>query len=189
MCVMDGERSLWKALARYLPGIICILDIFHVLQWLWKAAHCFHAQKSKEARAFVSQRLEKILQGKVGYVIGGLRQMGYKQRLKGAKLKRLEAAIAYLDRRRPFMRYDAYLAAGYPIGSGMAEGLCGHVVKDRMERTGMRWRVPSAQGMLDLRAIHASEHWDAFQSYRIDAESSRLYPYKRVVESLWPLAA
>jgi hypothetical protein len=189
VCVMDGERSLWKTLARYLPGIICILDIFHVLQWLWKAAHCFHAEKSKEARAFVSQRLEKILQGKVGYVIGGLRQMGYKQRLKGAKLECLEAAVAYLERRRSFMRYDVYLAAGYPIGSGMAEGSCGHVVKDRMERTGMRWRVPSAQGMLDLRAIHASEHWDAFQNYRIDAERSRLYPYKRVVESLWPVAA
>jgi hypothetical protein len=189
VCVMDGERALWKRLLKYLPGIICILDLYHMLQWLWKAAHCFHAEGSKEARAFVTQRLEKILLGQVGYVIGGLRQMGYKQRLKGAKLKQLEAAIGYLDRNRRFMHYDEYLAAGYPIGSGMAEGACGHVVKDRMERTGMRWRVPSAQAMLDLRAICASEQWDVFESYRIDAESTKLYPYKQAVDSSWPVAA
>jgi hypothetical protein len=189
VCVMDGERALWKRLTQYLPGIICILDLYHVLQWLWKAAHCFHAEGSKEARAFVSQRLEKILLGQVGYVIGGLKQMGYKQRLKGAKLKQLEAAIGYVERNRRFMHYDEYLAAGYPIGSGMAEGACGHVVKDRMGRTGMRWRVPSAQAMLELRAIHASEQWDAFERYRIGAESSRLYPYKHAVDSSWSIAA
>lgn len=189
VCVMDGERALWKMLMKYLPGVICILDLYHMLQWLWKAAHCFHAEKSKEAKAFVSHRLEKILLGEVGYVIGGLKQMGYKQRLKGAKLKQLEAAIGYLEHNRRFMRYDEYLAAGYPIGSGMAEGSCGHVVKDRMERTGMRWRVPSAQAMLDLRAIYASEQWDAFASYRIDAEGSKLYPYKQAVDSIWPIAA
>jgi hypothetical protein len=189
VCVMDGERALWKRLMKYLPGIIGILDLYHMLQWLWKAAHCFHAEKSEEARAFVTQRLEKILLGQVGYVIGGLKQMGYKQRLKGAKLKQLEAAIGYLERNRRFMRYDEYLAAGYPIGSGMAEGACGHVVKDRMERTGMRWRVPSAQAMLDLRAICASEQWDAFESYRMNAERTKLYPYKQAVDSLWPIAA
>lgn len=189
VCVMDGERALWKRLIKCLPGIICILDLFHVLQWLWKAAHCFHAEKSEEARAFVSQRLEKILRGEVGYVIGGLKQMGYKQRLKGAKLKQLQAAVGYLEHNRRFMRYDEYLAAGYPIGSGMAEGACGHVVKDRMERTGMRWRVPSAQAMLDLRAIYASEQWDAFANYRIDAESSKLYPFKEGVDASWPIAA
>lgn len=190
VCVMDGERALWNALVRHdLKGVLCILDLFHVMQRLWTAAHCFHAEGSKEARAFVSQRLEKILQGKVGYVIGGLRGMGYKRRLKGAKLERLQAALGYLERNRRFMHYEEYLAAGYPIGSGMAEGACGHVVKDRMERTGMRWRVPSAQAMLDLRAIYASQQWDAFQSYRRDAESTRLYPSREAMESLWTVAA
>jgi hypothetical protein len=118
VCVMDGERALWKRLMKCLPGIICILDVYHMLEWLWKAAHCFHAEKSKEARAFVTQRLEKILLGQVGYVIGGLRQMGYKQRLKGAKLKQLEAAIGYLDRNRRFM-----LAVSMQKGRGAGEGI------------------------------------------------------------------
>jgi hypothetical protein len=189
VCVMDGERALWKMLVNYLTGIICILDIFHVLERLWQAAHCFCPEGSDEAKAFVSQRLERILQGKVGYVIGGLKQMGCKQGLRGAKLKQLKTAVGYLHNNRRFMRYQEYLAAGYPIGSGVAEGACRHLVKDRMERTGMRWQVPTAQAMLDLRAVHVSDQWDAFQSYRVEVESSRLYPYQDSVDSLWPAAA
>jgi hypothetical protein len=189
VCVMDGERALWQMLASYLVGIVCILDLFHVLERLWQAAHCFHAEGSDEATAFVTERLKRLLEGKVGYVIGGLKQMGYKQRLKGAKLKQLESAIGYLHNNRRFMRYDEYLAAGYPIGSGVAEGTCRHLVKDRMERTGMRWQVPTAQAMLDLRAVHVSGQWDGFQCYRVKAECHRLYPYQATVESLWPAMA
>jgi hypothetical protein len=183
VCVMDGERALWKMLAAWLTGVICILDIFHVLERVWQAAHCFHPEGSDEAREFVNQRLRRILQGDVGRVIGGLKQMATKQNLRGAKLKQLRAAIGYLHNNRRFMHYDQYLAAGYPIGSGVAEGACRHLVKDRMERTGMRWRVNSAQAMLDLRAVHASDKWEEFQSYRIEAESRRLYPYKALVDS------
>jgi hypothetical protein len=170
-------------LAAWLTGVICILDIFHVLERIWQAAHCFHPEGSDEAREFVNQRLRRILQGDVGRVIGGLKQMATKQNLRGAKLKQLRAAIGYLHNNRRFMHYDQYLAAGYPIGSGVAEGACRHLVKDRMERTGMRWRVNSAQAMLDLRAVHASDKWEEFQSYRIEAESRRLYPYKALVDS------
>jgi hypothetical protein len=170
-------------------GIIGILDIFHVLERVWQAAHCFHPEGSDEAREFVNQRLKRILEGDVGRVIGGLKQMATKQNLRGAKLKQLNSAIGYLHNNRRFMKYDEYLAAGYPIGSGVAEGACRHLVKDRMERTGMRWVVPSAQAMLDLRAVHASDKWEAFQDYRINAESHRLYPYKELVASVWHEAA
>jgi hypothetical protein len=189
VCVMDGERVLWKMLATWLTGITCILDIFHVLERIWQAAHCFHPEGSDEAREFVNQRLRRIMQGDVGYVIGGLKQMATKHNLGGAKLKQLQSAIGYLHNNRRFMHYDDYLAAGYPIGSGVAEGACRHLVKDRMERTGMRWRVPSAQAMLDLRAVHASDKWEEFQRYRRDAESRRLYPYKELVDSIRSQAA
>jgi len=189
VCVMDGERALWKMLAVWLSGIICVLDIFHVLERVWQAAHCFYPEGSDEAREFVSQRLRRILQGDVGRVIGGLKQMASKQNLRGAKLKQLQSAIGYLSHNRRYMHYNQYLAAGYPIGSGVAEGACRHLVKDRMERTGMRWQVPTAQAMLDLRAIHASDKWTEFQSYRIDAERRRLYPYQELITAVWSTAA
>jgi len=50
VCVMDGERALWKTLKTYLPSAICILDLFHVLERLWVAAHCFHREGSAEVR-------------------------------------------------------------------------------------------------------------------------------------------
>jgi hypothetical protein len=52
------------------------------------------------------------------------------------------------------MRYDEYLACGYPIASGVIEGACRHMVKDRLERTGMNWTVAGAEAMLELRCIH-----------------------------------
>ena len=181
VCVMDGERALWKMLLTWVPGVVCILDLFHVLERLWQAAHCFHPEGSEAAQAFVTDRLVRLLRGEVGYVIGGLKQMATKQKLRGSRRGQLLAAIGYLKRNRRFMRYDVYLAAGYPIGSGVAEGACRHLVKDRMERTGMRWRVPGAQAMLDLRAVYINGDWDAFQAHRIQEERRTLYPYRSLV--------
>jgi len=176
VCVMDGERALWKMLLAMVPGVVCILDLFHVLERLWQAAHCFHPEGSEAAKAFVTDRLLRLLRGEVGYVIGGLKQMATKQGLRGSRRRQLSAVIGYLERNRRFMGYDEYLAAGYPIGSGVAEGACHHLVKDRMEQTGMRWRVPGAQAMLDLRATYLNDDWDAFQQHRIQQERRRLYP-------------
>jgi hypothetical protein len=148
------------------------------LERLWQAAHCFHPEGSEEAKAFVTERLLRLLRGQVGYVIGGLKQMGTKQGLAGSRRGQLTAVIGYLERNRRFMRYDEYLAAGYPIGSGVAEGACRHLVKDRMELTGMRWRIPGAQAILDLRATYVNEDWDTFQAHRVEQERDRLYTYR-----------
>lgn len=189
VCVMDGERALWKILRASVAEATCILDIFHVLERLWQAAHCFHAEGSEAAQAFVTDRLGRLLCGQVGYVIGGLKQMATKQKLRGTRGRQLASVIGYLERNRGFMRYDEYLAAGYPIGSGVAEGACRHLVKDRMELTGMRWCVAGAQAMLNLRAVYINEQWDALQKHRIEQERQRLYPYRSLVERKWKVAA
>ena len=129
-----------------------ILDLLHVTPRLWEAAHLFHREGSEDASAFVRQRLLGILKGKAGYVIGGMRQMGTKQGLRGRKAKKLRVLCNYLENNRDRMQYDEYLVSGYPIASGIIEGACRHVVKDRMERAGMRWCVAGAQAMLDAKA-------------------------------------
>ena len=88
------------------------------------------------------------------------------------------------------MRYHIYLARGYPIASGVIEGACRHVVKDRLERTGMNWVLEGAQAMLDLRCIYVSDQWQAFQEFRITRETKRLYPYRDRLDALpWYIAA
>jgi hypothetical protein len=83
--------------------------------------------------------------------------------------------IGYYENNREHMRYDEYLAAGYPIGSGVAEGACRHLVKDRLEQTGMRWVLEGAQAMLYLRATYLNGDWEAFYEHRIHTEQKCLY--------------
>ena len=59
-----------------------------------------------------------------------------------------------------------------PIGSGVVEGACRHLVKDRMERTGMRWIPSGAQAMLDLRATYLNGDWNAFWEYHVEPRRS-----------------
>jgi hypothetical protein len=189
VCVMDGERALWKMLDSYEWEVVRVLDIYHVLEYLWDAAYCFCFESGDTAQKFVTERLRRILEGDVGRVIGGFKQMATKHNLRGNRKKTLFVAINYLQRNRHAMHYDEYLANGYPIGSGVVEGACRHFVKDRMELTGMRWRTDGAQAMLDLRSVFLNDDWEVFQEHRIEANSCKLYPNRELIESQWNTAA
>jgi hypothetical protein len=191
VCLMDGQRSLWTSSETHLPDDkVEILDLLHVTGYLWDAAYLFHPEGSAEATAFVRDRTLRVLRGEVGYVIGGLRQMATKRGLSKAKQKKLNLVCNYFHRNRDRMRYDEYLTAGFPIASGVIEGACRHVVKDRMERAGMRWTIDGAQAMLDLRSTSVNDQWSAFQTHRIATETQRLYPDRRILQQLtWQLAS
>jgi hypothetical protein len=174
----DGERALHDRQGEYLPeNAICILDLFHVLERLWKAAWCFFDESTQkpEAHQWVEKELRMLLEGKVRHVVSGMRQMMTKRGLKGTRRQTVREVTGYFERNRARMKYDAYLAAGYPIGSGVVEGACRHLVKDRMERTGMRWQPDGAQAMLNLRATYLNGEWDSYWAYHIAQEDKRLY--------------
>ncbi len=179
VAIMDGETKLRDLQELTIGRATGILDIWHVTEYLWKLAYCFHREGSGAAEAFVETYLRKLLEGKVGRVIGGLRQMATKGALPKRKREKLEQYLSYFADRREYMKYDEYLAAGYPIGSGVVEGACRHLVKDRMEQTGMRWRIAGAQAVLSLRALYVNDEWEPFHADRIRAEQRKLYPYKR----------
>jgi len=190
VAVMDGETKLRDLQELKLRRAIGILDIWHVTEYLWKLAYCFYREGSAEAEAFVETYLRKLLEGKVGRVIGGIRQMATKRGdLSKPKREKLEQYLNYFAERRDYMKYDEYLVAGYPIGSGVVEGACRHLVKDRMEQTGMRWRIAGAQAILTLRAIYVNEDWKAFHADRIQTEQRRLYPYKNRLDAILNCAA
>ena len=88
------------------------------------------------------------------------------------------------------MRYDQFLAAGFPIASGVIEGACRHFVKDRMERAGMQWTLGGAQAMLAVRSVALNDDWADFNNFRIERETQRLYPHRNLVGTVdWPLSA
>ena len=184
VAVMDGESKLRDLQELKIRRAIGILDIWHVTEYLWELAYCFYRDGSAEAEAFVETYLRKLLEGKVNRVIGGIRQMATKRGLPQPKWDKVENCLTYFAVRSDYMKYDEYLAAGYPIGSGVVEGACRHLVKDRMEQTGMRWRIAGAQAILSLRAIYVNDDWDAFHADRIHTEQRKLYPYKRYLSAI-----
>lgn len=178
VCLMDGQDSLWKRQEQSLPDteVVEILDLLHALSYLWKAAHLFFAKGSTDADDFVYDRAYRILCGEVQSVIRGLRRMGSLRKLRGKRWEKLRGICQYFENNQHRMRYDEYLAAGYPVASGVVEGACRNVVKDRMERSGMRWVLQGAHAMLGLRTIHLCGLWDKFMGFHIQMESERLYP-------------
>jgi len=160
--------------------IIDILDILHVSQYAWRAAAVFHSA-FEDREAFVRERLLRILQGDARGVITGLRRMATQHGLAGQKLREITIVSGYFENNIHRMRYDEYLREGYPIATGVIEGACRHLVKDRMERSGMRWRLDGAQPMLNVRAVWQSSYWDTFQTYRIKDEQARLHPNRALI--------
>jgi hypothetical protein len=175
VCLIDGSPRLATLAAEYFPGVPVVLDIIHVCEYLWQAAHLDHAENSREAKIAVTAMLTTVLEGRVGHVIGGLKQRRAKNRRAGRR-RTLDKVITYLDNHHEHMRDDVYLARGYPLGTGVVESACGHVVKNRMEKAGARWSREGAEAMLRLRAIYASDDWKAYLTYREEAEHRRLYP-------------
>jgi hypothetical protein len=177
--VTDGERALQRRVCDAMKGIRLILDFLHVLEKLWACAYVFHPEGSGQAMEFARERAYRILRGEVGQVVKGLRQMATKRKLKGQKRETLLKVESYLYRNRSRMRYAEYLAEGLPIASGSVEGACKNLIKDRMERSGMRWTPPMAEAMVKLRAVYLSDDFEEYWDYHIAQEQQRLYPPKR----------
>lgn len=189
----DGQEALWQARDQYLPdeNVVNILDLLHVTPRLWQAAKLLYGERSPLVVPFVRGRVTQVLQGKVETVVRGLRRLAVEHKLNSAKKKSLARICRYLYKNRQRMRYDEYLAQGYPIASGVIEGACRHLVKDRMERAGMHWTIEGAQAMLNVRSVHLSGQWEKFQQFRIERATERLYPHRQLVdgEAFFTMAA
>ena len=191
--LMDGQPSLWEAAAACLeefigdrkearqpPQVVDILDIIHVSGYVWKAAKAFYAHQEQQ-EAFAQERLLRILHGDVTGVITGMRRMAGQRDLKGAALKAVTTTCNYFETNAERMRYDEYLRAGYPIASGVIEGACRHIIKDRMEQGGMRWTLAGAWAMLNVRSVLASTESENFSRWRPAAEAKRVHPHREFV--------
>lgn len=175
--VTDGERALQKRVCLRMKDVVLVLDLLHVLEKLWAAGHALYGEGSVDAEKFVQERALRILQGQVSQVIKGMRQMATKRSLKGKKAKTVRGAAAYFYNNRSRMRYDEYLAEGLPIASGSVEGACKNLIKDRMERSGMRWSETMAEAMVKIRATYLSGDFEEYWQFHISRDQERLYPH------------
>jgi hypothetical protein len=150
-------------------------DFFHVTGYLWDAAWCFFPEASPDAGPWVRDRSAAILDGHALAVAAALRADA--AGLPAAKRKTAEKTAAYLEAKAPWLDYPRALAAGWPISTGVIEGACRHLVKDRMAITGARWGTETAEAILKLRALHANGDFDTYWAYHLQREHQRNYPH------------
>ena len=130
-------------------------------EYVWKAAHVFHREGSPELACWAWTRVRDILEGKARRVAASMRRAATVAGLARDARKPVDTCADYLLKYAPYLHYDRYLAAGYPIATGVIEGACRHLVRDRMDLTGARWRLVDAEAVLKLRALRASGDFDA----------------------------
>jgi hypothetical protein len=162
IALVDGDRHQIEVIGAEAASrgirVTILVDLIHVLEYLWKAAWCFHPPRHPGAEDWVTAQGLAILHGRVAEVISRIGQLAavHPPRPGSEHDKIIRTTLAYLAAKQPYLDYPRALAAGWPIATGVIEGACRHLVADRMGITGARWGLPGAQAMLWLRAIRAN---------------------------------
>lgn len=179
IALLDGDNyqlGLFQAAAAA-RGITLeiVIDFIHVLEYLWKAAWCFHPPRDPAMEDWVIAQGLDILHGRTAEVIARIARLAadHPPRPGSEHAKNIAKTLSYLRNKQPFMDYPRALAAGWPIATGVIEGACRHLVQDRMGITGARWSLDGAQAMLWLRAINASGDTSAYWDWHITQERQR----------------
>lgn len=165
-----------------------VVDLIHVLEYLWGAARCFYAETDPVGEAFVAEKALAILEGKAGIVAGAIRRKATMLGLDAHARKKADECASYLKHKQPYLDYPTALASGWPIATGVIEGAVRHVCRDRMDVTGARWSVDGAEAVLKLRAVRANGDWAAYWRYHLAEERTRVHG-TRYAGGVIPLAA
>jgi len=183
IALVDGDSSLKRALEKAFTKYgkrkqldAIILDIIHVATYVWEVGTALHGERSDSRIPWVRDKLLAILEGNVGRVIGGFKQMVTKQTTTSSQKRVLQKAITYFQNHRDMMKYHIYLEKGYPIATGLVEGTCNCLVKDRMEQSGMRWSKNGATSILKQRAVKLNGDWQSFWDNYMNCQKAVLYP-------------
>lgn len=177
VAVVDGNKTQLKLLTqqahRHELDLTIVIDMIHVAEYLWKAGAVLNPPASPALEAWVQHRLLKILHGRSSLVAAGMRRSATRRGLSKTARKPVDTCANYLLKYRTYLRYDHFLARGMPIASGVIEGACRHLLKDRMDLTGARWSLNGAEAVLRLRALRSSGDFDEYWRFHEAQEHRR----------------
>jgi hypothetical protein len=177
IALVDGNNTQIDILKRVAKqrgvNLTIIVDIVHVIEYLWKAGRAFHPESGSLLEGWVRHRLLGVLNGKAGLMAGGMRRSATLKELDHKTREPVDTCATYLLNKSAYLHYDHYLSQGFPIATGVIEGACRHLVKDRLEITGAKWRLASAEAVLRLRALRASHDFDEYWAFHEACEYKR----------------
>jgi hypothetical protein len=169
----DKIRLMKKYARKYGVKLTIVLDIIHVLGYVWKAGFAFHGEGNPELQGWVYERLCAILRGRSSHVAAGMRRSATLRELDTKKREPVDRCADYLLKYKKHLAYDVYLAKGFPIATGVIEGACRHLVKDRMDLTGARWSLKGGEAVLRMRALRSSQDFDEYWVFHENREYER----------------
>ncbi len=179
VALVDGanhqiERIKFEARKREVKVTI-VVDLVHVLGYLWSAAGCLHPNDDQAAAQWVHRQATRVLQGQARQVTGAIRRQATNARLGPSQRKPADEAAVYLTNKAPYLDYPTALTQGWPIATGIVEGACRHLIKDRMDITGARWGLAGAEAILKLRAIKANGDFEEYWRFHLAQERHHVH--------------
>ena len=175
--VVDGNNAQLDAIAacarRYQVKVPALIDLIHVVQYLWKAAGSFFYPGDPAARDWVRDQTAKILDGKAQDVRAGIRRRATSYGYSPKEREGADTCANYLENKKDYLDYPAFLAAGWPVASGLIEGAARWLIKDRMQVTGARWNLDGAEAVLKLRALVGNGDFDEYFAFHLEQEKQR----------------
>jgi predicted nucleic acid-binding protein len=164
-----------------------VVDFIHVLEYLWQAARSFF-EDDTQAESWVLDKALEILDGHAGQVAAAIRRKATYHGLDPAARAGADRCADYLSNKAPYLDYATALERGWPIATGVIEGACRHLVKDRMDLTGARWGLEGAEAVLRLRALVTNGDFDAYWRFHLSREQERVH-FARYAPDVLPMAA
>jgi hypothetical protein len=177
--LIDGNNAQIEAVtaeaARRGVTVTIVIDFIHVLEYCWKAAWSFFDKGERAAEEWVADQARKILHGKARQVVAGIRRRVTTYGYAGPERAGADECARYLDNKQDYLGYATALGKGWPIATGIIEGACRHIVKDRMDITGARWSLEGAEAILKLRAITATGDFEDYWRFHLRQEHKRIH--------------
>ena len=192
IALVDGnkhqiDRITAEACQRQVTVTI-LIDFIHVLEYLWKAAWCFHAEGDRAVEEWIANKARAILAGKATRVAGAIRRQATTAGLSANRRAGADTCATYLTNKAAHLDYPTALANGRPIATGIIEGACRHIVADRLDITGARWGLAGAEAILKLRALRSNGDFNEYFSFHLAQERRRIHE-TRYADAAIPIAA
>jgi hypothetical protein len=180
VALVDGNRDQITAIqaeaATRGVDLPIVIDFVHVVEYVWDAAWAFFDKDDPTVEGWVTRMLRNILDGKATAVATEIQEYATRYNFTTAQRKTATRTAAYLSSHAEHLDYPTALTSGWPIATGVIEGACRHLVCDRLDITGARWGLTTAEAVLTLRATHITGSLDNYWKYHRTQQHTRNYP-------------
>lgn len=152
-----------------------LIDLVHVIEYIWAAAWSFFDEGDQAAEAWVAVKALAVLNGQASTVAASIRRKATRRGLDPRARHNADRCADYLLAKRDYLDYPKALSQGWPIATGIIEGACRHIVADRLDITGARWGLAGAEAILKLRALRSNGDFDQYWTYHLSQEQQRVH--------------